>query len=246
MRLSERLETIMCAAGCGTAAADVGTDHALVPIELVRRGAYEKVIAMDLRKDPLRGAAEHVREAGLEEKIELRLGDGLSALAAGEAETVLISGMGGPLMEKILTEGREKALAAKKLVLSPQSDIPAFRRFLQENGFGITDEAMVREDGKYYTVLTVQPGQQALWNETELCYGRCLMQARDPVMLEMARRDVRVYLGILKALENADGEAAEMRRAEVRRRLEAARNAGQLPPSPTNLSRGAAKHYFFS
>ena len=77
MQLSARLEKLIEMAGSGTCAADIGTDHGLVPIELVRRGAFRRVIASDVRKGPLSAAKTHVREAGLSERIELRLGDGL-------------------------------------------------------------------------------------------------------------------------------------------------------------------------
>ena len=101
-QLPKRLETIierMPASGC---IADIGCDHAYVAIEAVRRGKAARALACDVRKGPLQQAAEHILCAGLAGKIETRLSDGLEKVAPGEADCVIIAGMGGPLMERIL------------------------------------------------------------------------------------------------------------------------------------------------
>ena len=85
--------------------ADVGTDHGFVPIRLMETGTVRHVVAMDVRKGPLSRAAEHVREYHMEDRIETRLSDGLQELKAGEADTVIIAGMGGELMLRILRDG---------------------------------------------------------------------------------------------------------------------------------------------
>ena len=90
-----------------------------MPIELVRRGAFEQAVAGDLRKGPLAAAFLHVREAGLADRISLRLGDGLSVILPGEADVILISGMGGALMERILSEGKAAARPASAASYSP-------------------------------------------------------------------------------------------------------------------------------
>ena len=98
MKLSKRLETIVeqaSRASAGAPAADVGTDHGFVPIRLIEEGAASWVIAMDVRKGPLERAREHVALYGMENQIETRLSDGLTKLQPGEAETVIIAGMGG-------------------------------------------------------------------------------------------------------------------------------------------------------
>ncbi len=130
MKLSSRLEKLISLIPPGTSLADIGTDHAFAAIELVRRGICPRVIATDVRKGPLRTARAHVEEAGLSEQIGLWLGDGLSPLEPGETQGILIAGMGGALMERILTEGRRTAQAAEYLVLSPQTELPHVCVFL--------------------------------------------------------------------------------------------------------------------
>ena len=116
-------------------------------------------IAMDVRKGPLSRAQEHIRQYGLEEYIQTRLSDGLEGLKAGEGDTLVIAGMGGPLMERILTDGRSVRNSFSELILQPQSDIPHFRRFIQSEGWEITEEKMVEEDGKFYPMMRVVPGE---------------------------------------------------------------------------------------
>ena len=219
MQLSARLEKLIELAGSGTCAADIGTDHALVPIELVRRGAFERAVAGDLRKGPLAAASVHVRQAGLAECISLRLGDGLHVAAPGEADVILISGMGGALMQRILTEGDEAAKAARKLVLSPQSEIPEFRSFLQKNGFRIAEEAIVYEDRKFYFLMTVEPGEQELWEGADRLYGKTLLEQGNETLAAYARRRKAVLERILRSLEKTENDKAEVRRAEAEAEL---------------------------
>ena len=126
MKLSERLELVLSFVEPGESAADVGTDHGHVPVELVRRTIVKKAVAMDVRKGPLERAEEHVEEVGLSGKIELRLSDGLAKLKAGEADTVVIAGMGGKLTCRILEQGRHVwenwSEGKERLILSPQSE----------------------------------------------------------------------------------------------------------------------------
>ena len=151
-QLPKRLETIierLPASGC---LADIGCDHAYVAIEAVRRGKATRALACDVRKGPLQQAAEHILCAGLAGKIETRLSDGLEKVAPGEADTVVVAGMGGPLMERIL-QGRLEDF--RHFVLSPQSEIPHFRRFLLAEGMQIDGETMLIDEGKYYVILNV-------------------------------------------------------------------------------------------
>lgn len=155
MRLSKRLETVASFVGEGSRIADVGTDHGYIPIVLTERRKAAGAIAMDIGFGPLQRAVEHIRERGLEERIETRLSDGVQGLAPGEADTVIIAGMGGELVIHILEGGAHLWDAVQHWILSPQSELGKVRRFLEIHGFLIAKEDMVEEDGKYYTVMDV-------------------------------------------------------------------------------------------
>ena len=135
LNLSDRLRLIAGLIKKGSKVADIGTDHGYLPIFLVKSGITDRVIAMDVRKGPLKKAEDNTRAFCVSDQIELRLSDGLAALEKGEADTVTISGMGGRLIQSILTNGMEKLDKSTRLIVSPQSELREFRIFLKEKGF---------------------------------------------------------------------------------------------------------------
>ncbi|MBE5829637.1 MAG: SAM-dependent methyltransferase [Butyrivibrio sp.] len=159
-RMSERLITVGESMGTlnfdsFSCTADVGCDHGYVSMYLVLAGISKSAIAMDLRKGPLSSAASNVAEFGIADKVQVRLSDGLLGLKAGEADSLVIAGMGGKLMLSILEKRDITALGIEAGVLQPQSDIPEFRGYMRGRGFEIVDEHMVFEDGKYYFPMVV-------------------------------------------------------------------------------------------
>ncbi len=135
--------------------ADVGCDHGYVSIYLVQRGIAEGALAMDVRKGPLSMAESNIAEFGLSDKVQVRLSDGLEKLEPGEADALVIAGMGGKLMISILEKKDLRRLGIRVAVLQPQSDIPEFRQYLRDKGYVIADERVVFEDGKYYFPMRV-------------------------------------------------------------------------------------------
>lgn len=209
-QLPKRLETIierMPASGC---IADIGCDHAYVAITAVRRGKAARALACDVRKGPLQQAAEHILCAGLAGKIETRLSDGLEKVAPGEADCVIIAGMGGPLMERIL-QGRLADFG--HFVLSPQSEIPHFRRFLLAEGMQIDEETMLIDEGKYYVIFNVSQRADASSDpmyvtEEDFLYGGRLLRRLDPVLKSFLEKEKTRYEGILGQTDSAEVRTA--------------------------------------
>ena len=108
MELSKRLQTVAAAVTPGHRIADVGTDHGYVPIYLVKNGLCPSACAMDVNKGPLARAAEHIGQEGLSDKIATRLSDGLAGLAPDETDTVVIAGMGGELILRIVPDSEKR------------------------------------------------------------------------------------------------------------------------------------------
>ncbi len=160
MELSDRLKAVAGLVSAGSVVCDVGCDHGYVPIYLVRRQICPRVIAMDINAGPLERARKNISDLYLEEYIETRRSDGVTALGAGEADCLIAAGMGGRLLIRILSDGMEKIRLMKELILQPQSDITSVRAFLREEGFYLLQEDMVYEDGKYYPMMkAVPPGE---------------------------------------------------------------------------------------
>ena len=213
--LSERMLRTAEFISRGNRTADVGCDHAYTSIYLVEQGIAPRVIAMDVNAGPLARAEENVRRFGMEEKISLRLSDGLEKLQPGEVDAILIGGMGGPLMERILSAYPEKVAGVKELVLQPQSEIAAFRRFVQRIGFRITEEDMLFEDGKYYTILRAEHGEDVMWTEEEYLYGKYLRKEAYAVLREFLAWERETIGTVLDGLSVAGTEKAGKRREEL-------------------------------
>ena len=156
MELSKRLLAVASLVTTGSIVADIGTDHAYIPLYLIQEKKAPGAIAMDVNEGPLLRAEEHVRDAGLTEQIRLRRSDGLEQLSPGECDCAVIAGMGGGLMIRILSAHPEITKSLKECILQPQSEIERVRSFLLEEGFVFLQEDMVLDDGKYYMMMKVR------------------------------------------------------------------------------------------
>lgn len=225
MNLSYRLKTVASLVPEGSSIADIGTDHGYIPIYLKLEGKIQKALAVDVKEGPLERAKEHIQDYGLEESIETRLGDGLKEVKEGEADTVVIAGMGGELTIRILTEGRHMWPSIKKWILSPQSEIHKVRAFLRENGFPVEKESMVIEDGKYYTVIAAQGWDPyaAVKEENPVydCYGEYLIRTGNPVLAGFLEREKGQKEQLLNSLkkETEKSERTEERIRQLKQEL---------------------------
>ncbi len=190
--------------------ADVGTDHGYVPIYLVKNKKISHAIAMDVRKGPLEKAKENIQKEHLEDKIETRLSDGLQKLKEKEAETILIAGMGGSLVIKILTEGNTVAKTAKELVLSPQSEIAQVRHFLEEHGYKVIAEKTIYEEEKYYTVMKAVNGCDQYKEECFYSYGKVEVQEDIETYLRYLHAELEKMTSIEEKLYKAGQEQANV------------------------------------
>lgn len=195
MRLSRRLGRVAENVESGGIVADIGCDHGFTSIYLVQRGQVRGAIALDVNAGPLARATEHVGQYGLEDRIQVRLSDGMEVLSPGEVDTILISGLGGALMERILEQGKDVVREAEELVLSPQSEIFLVRRKVHELGFAIVHEEMVEDQRKYYVIIRAVPGREC-YGEEEYLYGRRLIQEGDQVFREYLRRELARLEGL--------------------------------------------------
>ena len=166
MNISSRLKSVANLVAFKTCV-DVGTDHGYVPIYLCLNNICDYVIAMDINEGPLSICFDNIQKYRLSDRIYTRLCDGLTGVEAGEAESVVISGMGGILIEKILSYDIELTKSFKQLVLSPQGDEKIVRKFLKENGFTIESEDMIFDEGKYYLIIDARYYQNDTKSEDE-------------------------------------------------------------------------------
>ena len=158
LKLTDRMQVIADLVGSGEVAADIGTDHGYIPLWLLMNGRCSDVILADVNQGPLdRAAANAALYLGQDEadKLDLRLGSGIEVLEKGEADTVMIAGMGGILIRDILSHDIEKTRALKKLILQPRNNSAELRGWIMSalDDFTIVKERVVKEGKKYSEIL---------------------------------------------------------------------------------------------
>lgn len=204
--------------------ADIGTDHAYIPIYALLKGKAEYAIASDINRGPVERAGKNARLFGLEDKLSLRLGPGLETLSAGDAEVIVIAGMGGILISEILENSKAVALSAKYLVLQPMTAAKELREYLCKNNFAIESEALVAEEDKLYNILCVRPGGKSEYTEKELILGKGLEKA-DPQLYRRYFAGIERKLKIrLSGLESSDLPQNQEMANEVRGQIELINN----------------------
>jgi len=206
MVLSKRLKTVAAAVTCGHKVADVGTDHGYVPVYLVKNNICPAAFAMDINAGPLARARAHIREEKLEKIIAVRQSDGLKELHPDEVDSIVIAGMGGELICKILKESPEFMSSGKELILQPQSEWFKVRHFLLDHHYGIMEEWFLKEEGKYYLVIKAGPDEsfyipKDCQSEIYYHYGWELIRKQDPVLTEYLGKEYSKRQEILKKME---------------------------------------------
>ena len=147
----------------GAGLADIGTDHAYLPVWLCKSGKIPKAIAADIGQGPLQSAGESIARYQAQDRIETRLSDGLAAFSPGEADTIVIAGMGGELIARILGAAPWVKNPSVTLILQPMTAVRELRLFLWENGFRVESETCCRDGRHVYTAMKVRfSGEEAV------------------------------------------------------------------------------------
>lgn len=169
MNLSKRLKSIVDLIESNDVVADIGTDHGYIPIYLIKNNISSFVIASDINKGPINTSLKNLKEHGVENKVETRLGPGLETISKGEVDVAVIAGMGGNLIADIIKDSYETAKDLKYLILQPAQNQEVLRKYLIENGFKILCEKVVVDFGKYYHTIKVTSGREIPY-EKEVYY----------------------------------------------------------------------------
>lgn len=140
----------------GRALCDVGTDHAYLPIWLLKMGKIPRALACDVNPGPLEAARRDGEKYQVGEELTLRLSDGLRQVTPAEAEDIVIAGMGGELILRIVEETPWLREGEKRLILQPMSSVPELRQGLQRLGFVVLEEHAVQDGGKVYSAFCAE------------------------------------------------------------------------------------------
>lgn len=227
MELSKRLQAVVNLMPPMDTVCDVGCDHGYVAITFLQRGIVGHVIAMDVNAGPLEQAKKNAALFGVSDKLDFRLSDGLAKVKPGEADAFLCAGMGGRLMVRIMTEGRDAISRMKGAVLQPQSELALVRRYIYEMGWHIVKEDMVFEEdsdtpakGIYYPMMYIEPGEAPMPDEASLTFGPLLLSEKHPVLRKFLEFSLELKEGLVNRLQTqASGEQVQARIKELQREI---------------------------
>lgn len=199
--LTERLRTIADMVDQGSRLADIGTDHGFIPIYLLTMGKIQYAVASDVHIGPLDKARENTLKYGVGEKMRLCRADGMEGLRQDEVDAVVIAGMGGELICRILDRVPQ---SVKTLILQPMTDLENVRKKVHQIGFTLVREKIAREENKFYIVMKAQRGACPYWSEQDYLVS--------PLLLEDAQFGAYMALKIAqvsRALEQLEGSGRD-------------------------------------
>lgn len=188
----------------GQRVADIGTDHGYLPIYLLQTGRAPFVTAADLREQPLAVARANAAKYAVADRMDFLLSDGLQKLSPDAATVIVMAGMGGDLMVRLLQDAPWVCSARYTLVLQPQSAGQALRRYLAENGFCIEREELVQDGRFLYTVLRAAKGTMLPLSPGQEYVSPALLQAGGPLLPQYLARLTRALRVSVEGLRKTD------------------------------------------
>lgn len=212
LELTPRLALLASWVSEGARLADIGTDHAYLPVWLMLAGRLRAAIASDLRAGPLDRARATGKTWGVADRIDFRLGSGLDTVAPEEADTVVIAGMGGETIAAILAAVPWTREQKTRLILQPMSSMDDLRRWLEENGYAIEREELTREGETLYTAWLVRAGQMGPLSPAQIAAGANTSHPLRGAWLDLWMGKVK---RALDGLEHSSRAQAAARRKEL-------------------------------
>jgi len=205
--LSKRLETVGRFVPEAARLADIGSDHAYLPVALMLKGKIDFAIAGEVVKGPFESAKRQVMKNGLSERIEVRLANGLEAIEKDDQiSAITIAGMGGSLIRDILEAGRQnqRLSGEERLILQPNIGEKTLRTWLKENNYQIIAEEIIEENKKIYEIIVAEKKEQPIdYSEKELMFGPFLLEEKNAAFSAKWQRELKQREVILEQLKNA-------------------------------------------
>nr|WP_072514440.1 class I SAM-dependent methyltransferase [Ndongobacter massiliensis] len=229
MKHSYRIEQLIQAVPPSASVVDVGCDHGFVALGLAARNDIQQVLATDISAASLQKlrVVLPALPPAMRAKITTCVADGLVGLPWEKADAVVIAGMGGSLLCRILAAPQVRGVWKRaQLILLPHNDTDVVRRFLTEQRFIIAEEQVFFDGGHYYELLCARPlapGETGpVYTPAEWQYGIQPIRRRDPALRAHLTQKVKTYRAILQNLPESSGRA-QVRRQHLVQELDAAR-----------------------
>ena len=189
MKINARLKKIGDLVEANSVCLDVGCDHALLDIYLVKRNKNIKAIASDIAEGPLEQAKRNIKRERLDGEIEVRLGSGFNTYS-DDIDTIIISGMGGRNIIGICKENPKVLKKVKTIILSPNNYQEDVKRYLCKNGFYISNEEFVRDKKFIYQIIIFSKGKKK-YTKKEYFFGPVFLVKKGPLFREYYEREMK-------------------------------------------------------
>lgn len=215
-RLSKRLLGVTSLVDSGDIVFDVGSDHALVPIYLVKENIAIKAYASDINVGPYNSALKNIKKHNLEGRVIALKSDGISNISE-DVNSVVIAGMGGKLIVDILDQDKTKLEGIKSLILAPNIATNTVREWLMNNKFMIEKELIIEEDSKFYEVIkALRVKENVSYTEEELFFGPILLRSRNKTFIKKWQKKLNKKKKILDKIKNDKLDAYHMNLEEIK------------------------------
>lgn len=221
MELSARLKAIAKQVEPYHRIADIGSDHAYLPVWMITSKKISFAVAGEIQAGPLDAARRTIRQAGVGESVAARLGDGLQVVKPGEVEVAVIAGMGGSAIRRILERSSLVMASLSRVVCQPMTGAAGLREWLTKKAWHINAEELVLEDGRLYEIIVAEPGRSQPFDPLLLEIGPLLWQQRHPLLIEHLLRLKRQYQERVDEMANSRSEAVKLRRQSCLEKINA-------------------------
>lgn len=210
-KISKRLTAAAALCRHGSFIADVGTDHAYLPIYLAEKGCIRGGVVSDINKGPIERARAHIAEAGLDGMLTPVLCDGLADLEKYAPDDIFILGMGGELIARIISDAPFVKRSGIRLILQPMTHPEILRKYLSENGFEIVDETIIKDEKLYQIICAEYTGIPYGLSLFEQTFGRSNIESRSPLLCELLANTEKIMNDRIqgKSMSGADTSEEE-------------------------------------
>lgn len=204
-KLSERLKTVADFVPANSRMADIGSDHAYLPVYLMKKGLISYAIASEIAQGPLDNAQQEISNELLANRIDTRLADGLASIHPNDRlDCITIAGMGGTLIKNILMKGIKHLNGKEILVLQPNVGEDRLRTWLMNNNYAIIDEKIIREDGHTYEIIVAKHVKKAvMYNTNEIKFGPYLLKEHSSIFIEKWTNEIKRIQAVIQQMNSA-------------------------------------------
>lgn len=218
--LSVRLERVAAHVPADARLADIGSDHGYLPVALMRRGVIAAAVAGEVAVTPFYSAQRVVRENGFEQRITVRLANGLAAIEPGDGITAIsLCGMGGETIRDILDAGKVRLSGTELLITQPNGGEQPLRQWLMDNGYRIVCEEVLRENRFDYEIIVAERTGPVTYTAEELYFGPLQLQTRSPAFLAKWQRLLQQRQKTLTRFARAKQGVPEEKLQEIERQI---------------------------